>query len=247
MYNMKVICDILWHSEFEWICSSAMNLWHRRTWTFGHSRSSPKTKTLLCSNACLTRAWRRWGEAVASFMLLCLVPGGFLGFKETSQILGPDAAASEILWHLDWNCQGEQHCVQRCPKCWLFVSVSFLLQPDWLPLRHPQPFVIWRCEILEPLRCHRYSISRFPVKVRVQTSVNEGFATTGHTSAEGMKSWRYYEKIWTFFAYSSCDVLQEFHLFSLKFEYNFGVSRHMYAQITEASNHWHARWDLCSM
>ena len=73
---MKVICDILWHSEFEWICSSAMNLWHRRTWTFGHSRSSPKTKTLLCSNACLTRAWRRWGEAVASFMLLCLVPGG---------------------------------------------------------------------------------------------------------------------------------------------------------------------------
>lgn len=171
----------------------------------------------------------------------------FLGFKETSQILGPDAAASEILWHLDWNCQGEQHCVQRCPKCWLFVSVSFLLQPDWLPLRHPQPFVIWRCEILEPLRCHRYSISRFPVRVRVQTSVNEGFATTGHTPAEGMKSWRYYEKIWTFFAYSSCDVLQEFHLFSLKFEYNFGVSRHMYAQITEASNRWHARWDLCSM
>lgn len=142
---------------------------------------------------------------------------------------------------------GWAHCVQRCPKCWLFVSVSFLLQPDWLPLRHPQPFVIWRCEILEPLRCHRYSISRFPVRVRVQTSVNEGFATTGHTPAEGMKSWRYYEKIWTVFAYSSCDVLQEFHLFSIKFEYNFGVSRHMYAQITEASNRWHARWDLCSM
>ena len=122
-------------------------------------------------------------------MVLCLVPGGSWASRKLHKSWDLiQLAFSEILWHLDWNCQGEQHCVQRCPKGWLSVPVSFLLQPGWFTLRHPQPFLIWRCEILEPLRPHRYSISRFPVRVRVQTSVNEGFATTtGHTPSHTRK------------------------------------------------------------